>query len=69
MKVTATDHFTVEHAAELYGLAGWGNGYLSIGENGHLMLRPAREGTGGIDVYDVIQQLAQRGFADATHYA
>jgi arginine decarboxylase len=63
MKVTASDHFTVEHAAELYGLAGWGNGYVSIGKNGHLMVLPAGAGSQGIDVYDVIRQLVARGTA------
>ncbi len=61
LKVTATDHFTVELAAELYGLSAWGSGYFSIAENGHLMVRPAGSGSRGIDVYDVIRRLSDRG--------
>ena len=35
MNVSVTDRFKPQDAAELYGLEGWGNGYLAIGEDGH----------------------------------
>lgn len=61
MNLTGTDHFTAEHASELYGLSAWGNGYLSIHENGHLMVRPTRTGSQAIDVHEVICRLAEQG--------
>ena len=36
MNVSATDRFTVEHAAELYGLEAWGNGSEVVAECGQL---------------------------------
>ena len=52
MDVTAADRFTVEHAAELYGLDGWSNSYVSIARDGHLIMSPGRNPEHGIDVYD-----------------
>ena len=52
MNVSVTDHFTVAHAVELYGLDHWGNGYLSIGSNGHLMVSPDPSSDGKLDVYE-----------------
>jgi len=63
MHMTSTDHFTAEHAADLYGLDGWGNGYLAIRDDGHLIVTPSREPSRGIDVYDVVRKLVARGFS------
>ena len=61
MNVSATDRFTVEHAAELYGVDRWGNGYLSIREDGHLLVNAEGEEREGIDLHQVVQTLAERG--------
>ena len=61
MDVTAADRFTVEHAAELYGLDGWSNSYVSIARDGHLIMSPGRNPEHGIDVYEVVRELAARG--------
>jgi len=61
VNVLGTDHFTVTHATELYGLDAWGNGYLVIREDGHLVVTPERDPRRGIDVYEVIQRLALEG--------
>ena len=61
VNVLGTDHFTVKHAAELYGLDAWGNGYLVIRDDGHLVVTPERDPRYGIDVYEVIQRLALEG--------
>ncbi len=61
MDVSATDHYTRENAAELYGLDAWGNGYLAIGESGNLLVTPTREAGRAIDVHRVVQSLAERG--------
>jgi arginine decarboxylase len=61
MNVTATDRFTVAHAADLYGLDGWGNGYLRISADGHLVVTPDRNPERGVDVFSVVQQLRGEG--------
>jgi arginine decarboxylase len=61
MQVTPTDHFTVEHSSELYGLQAWGNGYLAIRDDGRLMVTPTRESGRGVDLYDVVRRLHARG--------
>ena len=49
MSVSATDHFKTEDAVELYGLDGWGNGYLSIDAQGHLLVSPDRHADVQVD--------------------
>jgi arginine decarboxylase len=61
MNVPVTDRFTVEAAAEIYGLDHWGNGYLSIGENGHLRVTPERDAGRYIDLYDAVRGLHRDG--------
>ncbi len=62
MNVSATDRFTVDDAAEIYGLDTWGNGYLAVGSDGHLRVTPGGDSNRGIDLYDVVSRLAARGF-------
>ncbi len=61
MNVSATDRFTVDDAIEIYGLDGWGNGYLAVGEDGHLLVTPSRDPSRSIDVLKVVESLAKRG--------
>jgi arginine decarboxylase len=61
MNVSFTDRFTTDDAVNLYGLDGWGNGYLAIGEDGHLLVTPTREPARSIDVYRVVEDLGKRG--------
>lgn len=62
MNVSVTDRFTVDDAVEIYGLEHWGNGYLSIREDGHLLVTPDRDPHRGIDVIAVVERLIRRGF-------
>jgi len=62
MNVSVTDRFTAMDAAELYGLEGWGNGYFSIREDGHLLVTPDRDPSRGIDLYGVVRKLVDEGF-------
>lgn len=62
MNFPATDRFTVDDAVNIYGLDGWGNGYLAVGEDGHLLVTPTREPSRSIDVLRVVEDLAKRGF-------
>jgi len=61
MNLSVTDRFTVRDAAELYGLDGWGNGYLLIGPDGHLRVAPGRDPGASVDVFEVVSDLVERG--------
>ena len=37
-----TEHWSTADAADLYEVARWGNGYFSVGPNGHLLSIPTR---------------------------
>ncbi len=62
MNVSATDRFTIDDAINIYGLDGWGNGYLAVGEDGHLLVTPSRDPSRSIDVSKVVENLGRRGF-------
>ncbi len=56
--------WTVDHARETYNLAHWGNGYFDVGEQGHVIVRPAGDCRGAIiDLYALIQELQGRGLS------
>ncbi len=61
MNVPATDRFTVDDAINLYGLDGWGNGYVAVGTDGHLLVTPSRDPSRAIDVLKVVEDLGRRG--------
>jgi arginine decarboxylase len=61
MNVSVTDHFNVAQAVELYVLDHWGNGYLSIGDDGHLMVSPEPGADAKLDVYEIVRNLVERG--------
>jgi arginine decarboxylase len=61
MNVSATERFTTDDAVEIYGLDGWGNGYLAVGDDGHLLVAPGRDRSKSIDVLRVVEDLARRG--------
>lgn len=50
-----------EDGAELYGLPGWGKGYVSAGGNGHLLIHPHRDRGAAIDLHEVVEGLRERG--------
>ncbi len=62
MNIPATERFTVDDAVNIYGLDGWGNGYLAVGEDGHLLVTPSRDPSRAIDVARVVEDLGRRGF-------
>jgi arginine decarboxylase len=56
-----SDRFTIDDAAELYGIDRWGGGYLAVGPDGHLRVTPTREAARAIDVPRMVRELARRG--------
>jgi arginine decarboxylase len=50
----------VEDSLELYHVGGWGKGYFSINEAGHVVVRPDTLAEREIDLYEVVQGLKAR---------
>jgi arginine decarboxylase len=61
MSVSATERFTIDDANEIYGLDGWGDGYLRVGDDGNLLVTPTRDRRHAIDILHVVQEAAKRG--------
>ena len=61
MNVSFTDRFTTDDAVNIYGLDAWGNGYISVSEDGHLLVAPGRDPAKAIDVFRVVEDLVRRG--------
>jgi arginine decarboxylase len=53
--------WSVDDAAELYNLPGWGLNYFGVNAKGNVTLQPKRTAEGAIDVHDVIEDVAARG--------
>ncbi|HQR39603.1 MAG TPA: biosynthetic arginine decarboxylase [Blastocatellia bacterium] len=51
---------TIEKAAETYGVASWGSGYIEINRKGNLVVKPA-ENEDGVDLKEVVDDLVKRG--------
>ncbi|HFC8518371.1 arginine decarboxylase [Neisseria weaveri] len=48
-------------SASLYGIRHWGDRYFSVGENGHVMVKPNDGSDIQVDLYDLVSQLQERG--------
>lgn len=57
------DRWTTADAAETYDVGRWGQGYFSVGENGHLWTHPTRDPKVGIDLKKLTDTLEMRGIA------
>ncbi len=55
------DRWTAEDASELYDVARWGNGYISIRSDGHLLVHPNRDPSCSIDLKELADRLQMRG--------
>ncbi|MBK8481525.1 MAG: biosynthetic arginine decarboxylase [Proteobacteria bacterium] len=53
--------WTADDARALYGLEDWGKGYFRISPTGHLTICPTRQPERGIDVWEVVEGLRERG--------
>ena len=60
-RVTTT--WTTRDSAELYGIAGWGNGYFDINDEGHVILTSAATGAAPIDLKKAVDDLVRRGLS------
>ncbi len=57
---TVTPPWSVEDSLELYHVGAWGQGYFSISAAGHVVVRPDARPGREIDLYEVVQGLAER---------
>ena len=55
------EHWSTADAADLYEVARWGNGYFSVGPNGHLLVHPDKDPTRSIDLKQLVDRLQVRG--------
>jgi len=54
--------WTAAQARDLYNVQYWGEGYFDVGANGHLRVKPTRDGA-GVDLYEIARSLPQQGLA------
>jgi arginine decarboxylase len=53
--------WTVKDSLELYNVNGWGRGFFSINEAGHIQVTPAGAGSAKIDLKELVDDLRSRG--------
>jgi len=62
MKPEALVRWTLENAADLYGIRNWGIGYFDISEKGEVIVRPGgNSGANAVSIMDLIAGLKARG--------
>ena len=52
--------WSVEKAAQHYNVGGWGAGYFSVSEKGHLVVHPHGQPGPTIDIMDVVEDIQER---------
>jgi len=55
------EHWSTADAADLYEVARWGNGYFSVGSNGHLLVHPDKNPGKSVDLKSLVDRLQLRG--------
>ena len=55
------DPWTVDDAADLYNLRGWGKGFFEISKSGHVLVRPTRTPGREVNLFEVVKGLRERG--------
>jgi arginine decarboxylase len=58
--VTPRPSWSIEDSNDLYAVRNWGSGYFGINAAGHVVVRPGRDETREIDLFEVVQQLGAR---------
>ena len=58
--MTHTPDWSIEMALQLYNIPGWGAGYFSINEKGHLIVHPHGQPGPQIDLMDVVDDIRER---------
>ena len=50
----------IEDSEELYNINGWGNGYFSINDKGHVQVTPRKKDNHSVDLNDLMRELYLR---------
>ena len=50
----------IEDSEELYNINGWGNGYFSVNEKGHVQVTPRKEAGQSVDLSELMRELYLR---------
>jgi arginine decarboxylase len=53
--------WSTNDSADLYGIANWGNGYFSVGSNGHVLVHPNGPEGSSVDMLELVQEIRRRG--------
>src|SRR4051812_42465065 len=57
---TPAADWSIDKATQHYNIAGWGAGYFSVNEKGHLCVHPHGQPGPTIDVMDVVEDIQER---------
>jgi len=60
---STTRAWSVHEASELYEVARWGNGYVSVNEAGHVQVHPTKDPARAIDLKELVDRLQLRGIS------
>jgi len=60
---STTRTWSVHEAAELYEVARWGNGYVSVNDAGHVQVHPTKDPAKAIDLKELVDRLQLRGIS------
>lgn len=60
--IEASKQWSPSDSNDLYEVSRWGNGFFSIGDNGHIHVHPDRDPARSIDMKELIDRLQARGF-------
>ncbi len=55
------NEWSAKKSAELYGINYWGANFYGVNEQGHVEVKPAGSSGPGLDMYNLIQDLKERG--------
>src|SRR5512136_1132543 len=56
----APSDWSIERATQYYNIAGWGAGYFSVNEKGHVVVHPHGQPGPVIDLMDVVEDIQER---------
>jgi arginine decarboxylase len=57
---TAPADWSIEKAIQYYNIAGWGAGFFSVNEKGHMVVHPHGQPGPTIDIMDVVEDIRER---------
>jgi len=58
---TPASDWSIEKASQYYNVAGWGAGFFSVNDKGHMVVLPHGQGGPTIDLMDVVEDIKERG--------